>query len=168
MGSISVRNSAAAPASHVLNCENRATEYFTNDIQHLFSLLGLNTVYGKHDYVILRRGHRYITLFVDADTNAKTVLFMTEGKGRTHWDVSRNCWSQRRMCRANRRSLLRHVPGIYFEGIEDFFPKAEVTFDKFHIMKLVYEAVDDVRIAEQKQTPALKHTKYIGSRTHPD
>ncbi|MEB3100586.1 ISL3 family transposase [Ferviditalea candida] len=49
----------------------------------------------------------------------------------------------------------------YIRGIEDYFPKAEVTFDKFHIMKLVNEAVDDVRIAEQKQTPELKHTKYI-------
>ncbi|MBN2983333.1 transposase [Cohnella algarum] len=50
----------------------------------------------------------------------------------------------------------------FIRGIEDFFPKAEITFDKFHVMKLVNEAVDDVRIAEQKQTRELKHTSTFG------
>lgn len=52
-------------------------------------------------------------------------------------------------------------PPAFIRGIEDYFPKVEITFDKFHVMKLVNEAVDDVRIAEQKKVPELKHTKYI-------
>ncbi len=49
----------------------------------------------------------------------------------------------------------------FIRGIQDFFPKVAITFDKFHVMKLVNEAVDDVRIAEQKQKPELKKSKYI-------
>ncbi|PJN51339.1 hypothetical protein PAEVO_44310 [Paenibacillus sp. GM2FR] len=50
---------------------------------------------------------------------------------------------------------------LFIRGIQGYFPQAEITFDKLHIMKLVNEAVDDVRIQEQKQAPELKHTKYI-------
>lgn len=49
----------------------------------------------------------------------------------------------------------------FIRGIEEYFPKAEITFDKFHVMKLVGEAVDEVRVQEQKQRPELKKTKYI-------
>jgi transposase len=49
----------------------------------------------------------------------------------------------------------------FIRGIEEQFPKAEITFDKFYVMKMVNEAVDDVRKEEQKQAPALKRTKYL-------
>ncbi len=32
----------------------------------------------------------------------------------------------------------------FIRGREEYFPKAEITFDKFHVMKLVGEAVDDL------------------------
>jgi transposase len=49
----------------------------------------------------------------------------------------------------------------FIRGIEEQFPQAAITFDKFHVMKLVNEAVDEVRKAEQKQEPELKRTKYL-------
>ncbi|WHX48530.1 transposase [Paenibacillus woosongensis] len=54
-----------------------------------------------------------------------------------------------------------HMSPAFIRGIETFFPKAEITFDKFHVMKLANEAVDEVRKNEQKKQPELKHTKYI-------
>lgn len=35
------------------------------------------------------------------------------------------------------------------------------TFDKFHIMKIINEAVDEVRRQEQKERPELARTRYI-------
>ncbi|WP_408634782.1 transposase [Paenibacillus zanthoxyli] len=32
----------------------------------------------------------------------------------------------------------------FIRGIEEYFPEAEITFDKFHVMKLVGEAIDEV------------------------
>lgn len=49
----------------------------------------------------------------------------------------------------------------FIRGVEEYFPDAAITFDKFHYMKLVNEAVDEVRKEEQKQAPELKRTKYI-------
>jgi transposase len=106
-----------------------------------------------------RRGHRYITLFVDAD--AKTVLFATEGKGMDTLGRFKELLSTKGAYAEQIEEVCCDMSPAFIRGIEDYFPKAEITFDKFHVMKLVNEAVDDVRIAEQKQTPELKHTKYI-------
>ena len=40
-------------------------------------------------------------------------------------------------------------------------PQAEITFDKFHIIKLINEAVDQVRREEAHYTPQLKGNRYI-------
>jgi transposase len=36
-----------------------------------------------------------------------------------------------------------------------------MTFDQFHLMKLLNEAVDEVRRQEQKEHPELKGSKYL-------
>ena len=49
----------------------------------------------------------------------------------------------------------------FIKGVTDNLPKAEITFDKFHILKIINEAVDDVRRQEAKTNPLLKKTRYI-------
>ncbi len=46
----------------------------------------------------------------------------------------------------------------FVRGIEDTFENATITFDKFHILKIVNEALDEVRRMEQKTKPELKKT----------
>uniref|UniRef100_UPI00405385F7 transposase n=1 Tax=Paenibacillus sp. FSL H8-0537 TaxID=2921399 RepID=UPI00405385F7 len=43
-------------------------------------------------------------------------------------------------------------------NIEAQFQTVEVSFDKFHVMKQVNEAVDDMRKSEQRDAPQLKKT----------
>lgn len=47
------------------------------------------------------------------------------------------------------------------KGIETYFSNAQITYDKFHVMKMVNEAVDKVRRSEQSETDKLKRTRYI-------
>ena len=49
----------------------------------------------------------------------------------------------------------------FISGIENSFPNASITFDKFHVMKLMNEAVDKVRREEQSHNALLKRTRYI-------
>jgi len=56
--------------------------------------------------------------------------------------------------------LLRHVPGLY-QRRGKHFPEACLTFDKFHVLKIINEAVDEVRRQEQQSRPELKRTRYI-------
>ena len=49
----------------------------------------------------------------------------------------------------------------FTKGVEENFPNAQITFDKFHIIKILNKAVDKVRLQEQTGYPELKKTKYI-------
>jgi transposase len=48
----------------------------------------------------------------------------------------------------------------YMRGAAEALPWAAVTFDRFHVMKLVSEALDDVRRREHDERPELKRTRY--------
>ena len=49
----------------------------------------------------------------------------------------------------------------FIKGVKENLPNATITFDKFHILKLINEAVDEVRREEVKQNPLLKGKRYI-------
>ena len=53
------------------------------------------------------------------------------------------------------------MSGAFIKGIGDHFPQAEITFDKFHIMKIINEAVDEVRRDEVKTQEVLRGQRYL-------
>ena len=49
----------------------------------------------------------------------------------------------------------------FISGIRKEFPKAAITFDKFHVMKILNSGVDMVRREEVATNQELKNTRYI-------
>jgi len=49
----------------------------------------------------------------------------------------------------------------FIKGVKENLPEAEITFDKFHIIKLINEAVDKVCREEGRYTPELKGNRYV-------
>ncbi len=49
----------------------------------------------------------------------------------------------------------------FISDVEKHFPKAHITFDKFHVLKVLNEAVDQVRREESKTQPVLKGSRYL-------
>jgi transposase len=49
----------------------------------------------------------------------------------------------------------------FIKGITDNLPCAQITFDKYHIMKVINSAVDKVRKAEVKEQNILRGLKYV-------
>jgi transposase len=49
----------------------------------------------------------------------------------------------------------------FISGIKEYLPNAENTFDRFHIMKIINEGVNEVRVEEVKENEILKKTRYI-------
>jgi len=49
----------------------------------------------------------------------------------------------------------------FISGISENFPNAQITFDKFHINKIINEAMDSLRKMERKESAELKGHKYI-------
>ena len=110
------------------------------------------------DETAARRGHDYISLFVDMD-NAK-LLFATEGKGagtvgEFKRDLKRHGGKPGKV-----REISIDMSKAFVAGVREHFPKAEVTFDRFHAVRLVAKAMDDTRKAEQKERPELKKGRH--------
>jgi transposase len=60
------------------------------------------------------------------------------------------------------------MSGAFLAGMQDNFPDAQQTIDKFHVMKLLGDAVDETRRKEQQRAPELKKTRYLWLRNERD
>lgn len=106
-----------------------------------------------------KRGHNYVTLFVDLE-EPKT-LFVTEGKdASTLSRFKEDLESHKGDRKAIEEVCCDMAPG-FIAGVEKDFPNAQITFDKFHVLKVLNAAVDEVRRQEQGLHPELKKTRYI-------
>ena len=106
-----------------------------------------------------KRGHNYVSLFVDLA--GPRVLFATEGKDsstveRFKQDLTEHCG-----CAENIEQMCCDMSPAFIKGVREQFPDAKLTFDKFHIMKIINEAVDEIRRQEQKDRPELAKSRYI-------
>ncbi len=106
-----------------------------------------------------RRGHHYVTLF--ADLVSRRLLFATEGRdagvfGEFRADLEAHGGDAERI-----GEICMDMSKAYMKGAREEFPDAGVTFDRFHVVKLLNEALEQVRRAEQKERPDLKRTRWI-------
>lgn len=105
-----------------------------------------------------KRGHDYVSLFVDLA--GPNILFATPGKDsstvkRFKEDLIKHGGSEE-----NIKQMCCDMSPAFIKGVEEQFPEAELTFDKFHIVKVVNDAVDRVRREEQKEHPELTRSRY--------
>ncbi len=106
-----------------------------------------------------KRGHKYVTLFVDTDT--KRVIFVTTGKGSGVLQEFCQFLDSKGVPCSQIKDFCCDMSPSFISGIEENFPEASNTFDKFHVMNLVNEAVDNVRRQEQATQPELKNSRYV-------
>ncbi len=59
------------------------------------------------------------------------------------------------------QSISCDMSPAFINGILSEFPNAKITFDKFHVIKIMSEAVDDIRKQEQSSIKELKNSKYL-------
>lgn len=106
-----------------------------------------------------KRGHQYITLFCDMDE--RTLLFATEGKDKATVEAFKEDFEAHNG-RANEVTQVScDMSPAFISGVKQALPEAEITFDKFHVVKLLNEGVDEVRREEAKENEVLKNTRYI-------
>ncbi len=112
--------------------------------------------------------HRYVSLFLqpaevveDGETKTKArVLFVTEGRDHTTFQAFYKDFVAHGGQPKLVRDICMDMSAAFQKGAAETLPWAEVTFDRFHVMKLVNDAVDDARRRERPQAPELKGTRY--------
>ncbi len=105
------------------------------------------------------KGHDYVSLFVDLEK--RRTIFVAEGKGSETMAAFAGDFKEHHGNPADITDVSIDMSPAFIKGVEDNLPNAEITFDKYHIMKIIGMAVDDVRKAEVKQQDLLRGQKYL-------
>ena len=111
------------------------------------------------DETAARRGHDYITLFVDIDQ--ARVVFATEGKDAETVAAFADDLTAHGGDPDAVSEVCIDMSPAFIKGTAESLPKAAVTFDKFHAVKIINHAVNQVRSAEQKSQTVLRGTRYL-------
>lgn len=111
------------------------------------------------DETASKRGHNYVSVFVDMDRHR--VLFATPGKGAGTQEAFKEDLEAHGGCAENITDACCDMSGAFISGIHNNFKNAEITFDKFHVVKVLNAAVDEVRRQESKTRPELKKTRWV-------
>ena len=105
-----------------------------------------------------KKGHKYITQFVDLDT--RRTLFVTEGKDAKTFEL----FAQELQCKGGKVENIELVSMdmsvAFISGCLSTFTNAQIIFDKFHIVQYLYKALDEVRRIEHYNCNLLKGERY--------
>lgn len=105
------------------------------------------------------KGHQYIT--VVADLEKSKIIHVCEGRNSAavtsfYQDFIMHLGNPEQIM-----SICCDMSPAYIKGIRSHFQKSTIIYDKFHVMKMVNNAIDEVRRQEQGSNKILKKTRYI-------
>jgi len=140
-------------AAALLRCTDkqvwRRIEFYVDQARALESFEGVQIV--GIDETSLKRGQSYIT--VVHDLAAKRLLFATEGRDhQTVLDFAADL-----VAHGGKPDEVRHVcmdmSAAYAKGVGIALPQADISYDRFHVVAMGIEAMDDVRRQELRAEP---------------
>jgi transposase len=111
------------------------------------------------DETASRRGHTYVSFFYDM--NKKKLLFGCSGKDKATVKAFEEDFIAHGGVPSAIQQACCDMSPSFISGIQRYLPNADITFDKFHLVKIVNEAIDAVRREEVSENEVLKKTRYI-------
>ena len=117
------------------------------------------------DETAARRGHNYITLFVDIDTRA--VVYIADGRGADTVAKFADHVDAHNSDASRIKEVCIDMSAAFIKGVSENLTEAAITFDPFHAAKIVNEGVDKVRRAESKRRPELTNSRYLWLKNEP-
>lgn len=109
------------------------------------------------DETSIAKGHEYISLFVDLEK--KKTIFITDGKNnQTVVDFGKDL-KKHKASPEQIKEVSCDMSPAFIKGVGENLPNAKITFDKFHILKIINAGVDQVRREEAATNPLLKKNR---------
>ena len=114
------------------------------------------------DEFAIRKGHVYKTIVVDMDTGR--IIYVGDGKGA---DALKGFWKRVRRNRLNIEVVSMDMSAAFFASVSDNVPDAVIVFDHFHVVKLMNDALDNVRrdayrdLKDEDVRKAIKGTRWL-------
>lgn len=106
-----------------------------------------------------KKRHNYISLFVDL--KEKKTIFIAQGKDSQTIKAFSEDFKIHNGFVENISDVSCDMSPAFIKGVKENLPNATITFDKFHILKIINEAVDEVRRQESRINEILKGKRYI-------
>ena len=145
-----------ARASRLLRCDEKSLAailtYWVHDAVNRMDLSDTCSI--AMDETSFRRGHKYVTVAVDA---VKRRVFDDEpGRDKT---AVKNVGEKLERNGGNTKSVnsvTSDMSASYLSAVREVFPNAKQTIDKFHVKQVLLKALDTVRKDEQKESGRKK------------
>lgn len=144
----------------------RLVQWHVEDARTAVDMSGVTSVIV--DETSRAKRHHSVSLFLEpaaptspAARERGRVLFVTEGRSHTAFHDFAADLLAHRGDPARITDVCMDMSPAYQRGAAEVLPDAAVTFDRFHVMKLVGEALDDARRREYKQRPELRRSRYV-------
>lgn len=102
------------------------------------------------DEFSIRKGHNYMTIFVDIRTGQ--IIHAVEG--RSKGDIT-PFLKELAVKAKNLKAIAMDMSGSFESAVRSVLPKVDIVFDHFHVNALINKALDEIRREQQKK---LEHT----------
>src|SRR5271167_2016174 len=112
------------------------------------------------DETAAKRGHVYVTVFIDLDAAEKPVLFVTPGKGKETVAAFRAFMLAHHGEPTRVAEVVCDMSAAFLAATGEAFPQASVTVDWFHVVHIFTTAVDQVRRAEARERKLPKTIRW--------
>ncbi len=155
-----VRHMPVKPLSRVMGVSDGALwRIIAFHVQRAIDAMDLSQVTQVGmDETSARRGHEYISVFYDLIQ--RRLIHVAEGKdAAVVADFVTSLHKRGGKAKAITEASCDMSPAM-IKGIREHLPQAQMTFDKFHVFKLLNDAIDKVRRSEMHRDKTLKGSRY--------
>lgn len=113
------------------------------------------------DEIHLGKKNAFYTIVIDLEDGR--ILWAKSGRGKA---ALQGFWRRLRVAKAKIRAVATDMSAAYWSAVLEHLPEAALVFDKFHILKLMNERLDDlrrhmVREAEGPLKLQIKGTRFL-------
>lgn len=111
------------------------------------------------DEFSIGKNHDYMTIFINLDT--AQIIHAVEGRSREAIIPFIKKLTKKA---TNLKAVAMDMSGPYQSAMNEFFPFLDIVFDRFHIIKLMNEAIDQIRREQQYLYKEAGHDVLKGGR----
>lgn len=111
------------------------------------------------DELYLGRKRKFYTMVIDLESGR--IVWVAHGRG---GDCLRKFWRRLRLAKAKIVAVAMDMSAAYWKAVRENLREAAIVFDKFHIVKLVNEKLDELRRDLVRQAEGLLNTSIKGLR----
>jgi len=136
----------------------RIVQHYVSCAIARLDLAGLKAV--GLDETASKRGHNYVTVFIDLDRRDKPIIFAIPGKGKKTVRKFKEFLETHNGDSSNIVEVVCDMSPAFLAAVEEQFENAEVTVDWFHVVQQFTGAVDEVRRYESRERKMPRATRW--------